>query len=70
MDESELAATFVPDHDDYFDDVDPDAYMAMEAEQEEFEQQHAHNTAGQSGPRKLDFAAFGSDNARRRGGRD
>jgi len=62
------------DMDDFLDDVDPDAYLAVEQELYDMEQQGeegpgegpppAQNAelsgAGQSNPRRLDFAAYGN----------
>lgn len=64
----EFAPTFVPDDDDdaqdYMNDIDPEAYAAMEAPEEEAEEAGRNQAAGQSGPRRLDFAAFGSGTQR------
>jgi len=60
---------FVPDMDDYLDEVDPDAYLQMEQEmhdeadameEEAIAASQAPPAAGQSTQRRLDHAAYGS----------
>ncbi len=55
---------FVPEMDDYLDEVDPDAYLQVE--QEMYEEADAmgassQQQAGQGNPRRLDFVAYGSE---------
>ena len=62
---------FVPDMDDYIDEVDPDAYLqmeqdlheevqAMQASQQDDHEQHSQQQAGQSNKRRLDYAGYRS----------
>jgi chromosome transmission fidelity protein 18 len=73
MADDDDAAQYIPDDmDDYLGDVDPDAYLAVEQEMYELEQEGESSGpappapappvpsgAGQSNPRRLDFAAYG-----------